>query len=326
MTLIPKIGEQIGGILTPCLTGDGKLISQMMNLDGISQMVDGVTSPADNMIATMDSYIGPSGLILPMTTKVTNLFKSYTIDQGLPSLASASTKATPLYYMNPTSDKNVANEMLAEVIVYTPQIKEIKYSAAECNPSYAKQKSSNSSAPTTDTCLILDGPGIADPWRKSLDNSGNPQCVACSATCYGYCLDDYLTQLDTLISSTPDKYKTAVTNIGTILKTELESSLNEYKLKIGDGVEKMQDVMNTVQTLANGSSCLFLRNTLDRVFISLCGHLKNSVGGFTAVMMGAAGSNLFAFIMITYFNIYLHNKVPKKVKAVKYEDSNEVLK
>jgi hypothetical protein len=58
-----------------------------------------------------------------------------------------------------------------------------------------------------------------------------------------------------------------------------------------------------------------LDNTIARVIYGLCGHVKNSVGGFTAVMVGAGISNLIGFIFILNLNLELNAK--KKLDLVK---------
>jgi hypothetical protein len=67
-------------------------------------------------------------------------------------------------------------------------------------------------------------------------------------------------------------------------------------------------------TLIDGIDCRFIDNTLTRVFYGLCGHLRNSIGGFTAIMIGAGLSNLIGLIFTIHLNLFLHQKKdPKKV-------------
>ena len=98
------------------------------------------------------------------------------------------------------------------------------------------------------------------------------------------------------------------------MDAEVGTQLKSFSDSIDTILENVAKMRESTTTLINGIDCRFIDNTLTRVFYGLCGHLRNSIGGFTAIMIGAGLSNLIGVMFTIHLNLYLHQKKdPKKV-------------
>jgi hypothetical protein len=196
---VPKVGEMIGG-MSSCISGDGKLINQMLSVESIEGLFSMVEEPllavqqqlSSNNVVGTDGHIKP-----PVIGEIKKLFSSYLSYQGQ-KVYNTNLDATPFLFIAGVVPSYDLETDIKTQLSTISTIKEVKFMDTACSSSYAKIYTSNSSSdPGTDSCLVLTGPNINPHWKSA----GLCTDLVCSSICPIRCLDDYFTSADTTLSN-----------------------------------------------------------------------------------------------------------------------------
>jgi hypothetical protein len=190
---IPFIGDKIGSF-NSCITGDGKLINEILNLDDINDLFSMIEDPLLKVQyqLTINDVIEGDHLVPPVNKHMQSIFKSYLSDQRM-KVPNTVFDANPFFFLAGTTPSYDLEAAIKAQLSAVAAIREVKFVETECNPAYIKIYSDNSSTtPLTDSCLVMRGPNISSYWKRA----GPCSLDICSSNCPISCLDDYFASVD----------------------------------------------------------------------------------------------------------------------------------